>query len=468
MRLKERILGLSKYVVATSFLAMEVFAFIAFSFGASFVLYGSLTLALLVLLILFSIKEIKDRGVTEIIFLLFPLLVFGLITAIGIYIKGHVILGDFTIADQVFIPIALVSMAGCGYLLAINKTFKIKTFLIVIYGALALLTLINLFANLINFGPFYTIIYKGYYMYYAGKRSSVPVNEIAYTLEGLKFIEAEMSHYVLYPALLLTSVFMLFKVNPKENKRDFIIFLSFAVIACLAFIFVPSKLALVAVGMIALIAGVMFLCYKVKGARKVFKIILIIGIIGAATLLLVMLMNNSSALDSFRNFVAGNSFLNRLLNTNSIVSRYNITLTDILGPNFLGFVQVQKGALSPELVNYSGSIFFDTFMTSGLIGVALIVFVCILGLKSFKRFFLEDSSEVNIKITLLGLVVLYILYCSLFYQGEYGVYYYINTPYFMSGPFLVVLFILSYVFSRRFVSTNKEEEKKEVIANEQA
>ena len=279
MRLKERILGLSKYAVAMSFLAMEVFAFIAFSFGASFTLYGGLALALLVLLILFLIKEIKERGVTEIIFLLFPLLVFGLITAIGIYVKGHVILGDFSIAEQVFIPFALVSMAGCGYLLAINKTFKIKTFLIVIYGALALLTLINLLANLINFGPFYTIIYKGYYMYYAGKRSSVPVNEIAYTLEGLKFIEAKMSHYVLYPALLLTSVFMLCKINPKDNKRDFLIFLSYGIIACLAFVFVPSKLALIACGFIALIAAVMFLFYKVKASRKVLKTILFVEIL---------------------------------------------------------------------------------------------------------------------------------------------------------------------------------------------
>ena len=111
MALKEKILGLPKYIIATSFLAMEVFAFIAFSFGSSFVLYGSLTLALSLILILFSIVEIKKRGFSDIIYLLFPLLVFGLITAVGSYMKGHTYLGDFSIADQVFVPISLISTA---------------------------------------------------------------------------------------------------------------------------------------------------------------------------------------------------------------------------------------------------------------------------------------------------------------------------------------------------------------------
>ena len=84
MRLKEKLLGLSKYAIATSFLAMEVFAFIAFSFGNSFVLFGCLSLALLLILILFSIREIKVRGVTDIIFLIFPALMFGLVTALGV------------------------------------------------------------------------------------------------------------------------------------------------------------------------------------------------------------------------------------------------------------------------------------------------------------------------------------------------------------------------------------------------
>ena len=183
-----------------------------------------------------------------------------------------------------------------------------------------------------------------------------------------------------------------------------------------------------------------------------------------------MILNNQSYATGFRNFIAGNHFLNRLFNTNAIVSKYNITLTDVFGSNFLGFVQIQKGYLTPELVEYSGSIFFDTFMTSGVIGVGLMVFVAVLSLKSFKKYILEDEATLNIKVTLLGLVILYILYCALFYQGEYGVYYYINTPYFMSGPFLIVLFILSYVFSRRFLNipSKKVEEKKEEVADEEA
>ena len=194
MSIKEKIKGLSKYITATSFLALEVFAFIAFSFGANFVLYGSLTLALMIILIIFSIAEIKKRGLTDFIYLLFPLFIFGIVTALGMYMRAHANVGDFNIAELVFIPICLISTSICGYLLAINKTFNIKLFLIVIYGALGLLVLINLIANLVNFGAFYTLIYRGFYMYYGGKRSAVPVNEMAYTLVGLKFVEVKFNN----------------------------------------------------------------------------------------------------------------------------------------------------------------------------------------------------------------------------------------------------------------------------------
>ena len=464
MALKEKILGLPKYIIATSFLAMEVFAFIAFSFGSSFVLYGSLTLALSLILILFSIVEIKKRGFSDIIYLLFPLLVFGLITAVGSYMKGHTYLGDFSIADQVFVPISLISTAMCGYLLAINKTFNIKVFLIVIYSALSLLVFINLLANMINFGPFYTLIYKGYYMYYGGKRSAVPVNDMAYTLQGLRFIEVKMSHYVFYPTMLLTSGVMLFKISPKENKKDFLIFAGFTLVALLSLIFVPSKLGLAMIAVNLLVFGYMYLYNRFVKFRKISKILLTIGIIGASILFIIMVLNNQSFAGSFRNIIAGNSILNKLLNTNPIISKYNKMLTDILGANFLGFVVQKEGALTPTLVNYSGSIFFDTFMTSGVIGVAVFSFVTIYSLKSFKKYILEDEHELNIKLTLLAFIIVYFIFSCLFYDGEYGIYYYVNTPYFMSGPFIIVIFLFAYVSSRKYL--NYEVKKKEAIENE--
>ena len=88
---------LHKYGAAISFLAMEIFALIAFSFGSSYILYGALSLALLVLLILFNIKEISVDGMSSIALFFLPLFLFTVVTALGVYSRAHLHEGDFNI-----------------------------------------------------------------------------------------------------------------------------------------------------------------------------------------------------------------------------------------------------------------------------------------------------------------------------------------------------------------------------------
>lgn len=463
MSIKGKIKSLAKYITATSFLAMEVFAFIAFSFGANFILYGSLTLALMIILIIFSIVEIKKRGLTDFIYLLFPLFIFGIVTSLGVYMRAHANVGDFNIAELIFIPIALLSTSICGYLLAINKSFNIKTFLIVIYGALGLLTLINLIANIVNFGAFYTIIYRGYYMYYGGKRSAVPVNEMAYALEGLKFVEVKMSHYLLYPSILLTSSLMLFKVSPKKQLRDFLIFSGYSFIGLLGIILIPSLLGAIIVVMLLLIIGIMFTCYKVPKSRKIFKYALYALIIIFVIVFAIVLINNQSFASGIHNKIASNSILDRLFNSNRFAQRFNPMLDNVIGKNFLGFAVHYITDVYYETATYSGSIFFDTFMTSGVIGVAAMTFTIIYALKCFKNYFKNDNAEERIKATLLAFVLLYFAYACLFYEGEFGIYYYLNTPYYMSSTFILVIFIFSYVVGRKYFEIKNPEPKEETI-----
>ena len=142
----EKLGKLHKYGAAISFLALEIFAILAFSFSGNFVLYGGLALGLVVLLILFNIRQIKVDGISSIALFFLPLFLFTLITAFGVYMRSHAhpAVGHFSVAELVFIPLGLLPIAFSGYVLSIDKTFKIKHFLIVIYGALALLSLINL------------------------------------------------------------------------------------------------------------------------------------------------------------------------------------------------------------------------------------------------------------------------------------------------------------------------------------
>ena len=468
MAFVEKLKSLSKYGIVTAFFAMEVFAFLAFSFGSSFILFGSLSLGLLVLLLIFTFAEININGFTRAAYLLFPIFIFSLLTGLGTYMRAHQAVGDFNVAELVFVPVGIISIYLCGYLLANNKSFKISTFLLVIFSALALLVVINLIVNLINFGAFHTIIYRGYYMYYGGKRSDVPVNEMAYALEGFKFIEVKVDYYSMYPLLLLTSSFFLMNLRKdKANNKYFIIaYCLFTSIALLALIFVPTLRALVYVIAILVVEGFIILFKKTKTPILPFKIILYVLIGLMALVFLIMFLNCN--VSSIHSSIASNGTLNKLFNTNGYAKTYNLTLYDLFskGSRFLGYATgpISYGSSIYEEVHLTGSVLFDNMMTSGLIGNILFFIIIAAGLIGFKKYPRNEDSDFVDFGTLLTFVIAFIFIIMLTYNGEYGVFTKIYRPAYMTGPFMIFIFIISYVFNNKSAIEVKQTE---VINNEE-
>ena len=467
----EKLSKLHKYGAAISFLAMEIFALLAFSFGNNFILYGALSLALCILLVIFNIKEITVDGVSSIALFFLPLFLFTVITAVGVYMRSHALAGHFSTAELIFIPLGLLPISFAGYILSIDKTFKISTFLVVFYSALGILSLINLGVNLVNFGPFYSLIYKDYYMYYGGAMSDVAVGDMAYVLEGFKFIEVKMERYLLFPALLLTSSIALLFISPKERKL-FFTYVAFSAVGLLSLIFVPSKKALLIFILVLVIDAVIFLLKKFVVLRKPAKYVLIVGVSLALLLALFIILNNQSLIPFVHNFTSGNSFLNRLFNSNRYVNKINPLVFDILcSDNFLGFA-VDKSdihSIYPPELHMSGYFYFDTFMTSGVIGVVAIVFALFIGLKGFKNYFLSEKDNFYSKAVLVSLVAFYLIFIGLFNNTEYGVFYTIYQPAFMSGPFMIVIFVFSYVLGRGYepkAVVKEEKPVEEVTVNE--
>ena len=151
----------------------------------------------------------------------------------------------------------------------------------------------------------------------------MPIDKMAYTLEGFKFIEVKMSHYALYPALLLCSSFMLLKTNPKEEKKTFILYVAYTFVGLLALILVPSIYSLFIVIAISLIDGITILYQKVEGIRKPLTYAMYVIIVLGVLLFFVMLINNQSWASGISNIIANNNLLNRLLNTNEIIKPFN-------------------------------------------------------------------------------------------------------------------------------------------------
>ena len=459
----ERLSKLHKYSAAISFLAMEIFALIAFSFGSNYILYGALALALLVLLIIFNIKEITMDGMSSIALFFLPLFLFTVISALGVYMRSYAAIGTFSIAELLFIPLGLLPMSFCGYMLSIDKTFKISTFLIVIYSALGVISLINLVVNLVNFGFFYSLIYKGYIMYYGGAMSSVTVDHMAYVLQGFKFIEVKMERYLLFPTLLLTSSIALFFLSPKEERRMFFTYLAFTLVGLTCLIFVPSLDALLRVIVIGVIDALIFLLKKFTVIRKPAKIALYVILALGGLGYLAIILNNQSALGFIHNITTSNALFNRVFNSNRFVNIYNPTVKDVLcSSNFLGFVGEADAFGNVYPTPVSSNFYFDTFMTSGVLGAVAIIFAFVIGFKGFKRYFSLENDKFYIKASIISLVVFYLIYIGIFNSTDYGVFYEINEPVFISGPFMLMVFIFSYVLAKA-PKVTKEEEKKEEI-----
>ena len=455
-----RIKLLGKYSAAITFLAFEFFALMAFNFSGSFVLFGALSLALCILLVIFNIAEIKSKGLSNVALFFIPIFLFTLLTAVGNYNVIHTkVFGHFSWGETVFIPLGILPMAFVGYMLSIDKNFKLKTFLTVIYSALAVYVFVNLLYNIINFGAFYPIIYKGYYMYYGGVRSELPVNEFAYVLEGFKFIEVKMAHYTLYPLLLLSSSVMLLYTYPKQERGLFITYLVFTLLAIFALVFIPSLLSLGGIAVVGVLLLIIYFGKRYLKARKVFKYILyiVLGLFIAFYLFYVIVVATGIN-ESFT------GLLSKLFVTNKYSQKVNPILVNLFtGSKFLGFFGNPAGVGVIDEVSLSGFFIFDTFMTSGVIGALAIFIFIFLGFKAFKKYFHLHKDEFRLQATLLLFLIVFVGYSAFFNDGEYALYYSIYKPIYLTAPFMLMIFIFFYVISKsKMEEPTKVEEVKEV------
>ena len=469
MSIKEKIKSLPKYSIVTCFLALELFAFLAFSFSGNYLTYGIFAAVLLVLLVLFSFYEIKVDGISKIALLFFPLLLFSLLTAVSYYSLNHQILGDFSMVEVVFLPIGIMSVGFSGYLLSLNKTFKMKTFLIVIYSGLAAITLLNFLTTTINFGPFHTIFYRNAYMYYGGIRSSIRVGEMAYTLEGFRFIETTLSHYTLYPALLLSSSTLLFHISFKEEKKLYILYICFTALAVLVLGLAPSIQGGFAVFSLVLINAYILIVRHFPKAKKGINIALIVLLVILFLFLLMMIMASATEPNFIKNIITGNAFLNKLFITNGYVNKYTLVIRDIFTKEyFLGFSHYFINRDYAVEIHLTGNYLFDTFMTSGVIGAIVLFFFLIKGLVGFNGYFKNEEEKDQHREGTLSFILMFYMYSFLFGDGEYAIFYKLYRPIYMTGPFLLTVFIFFYIGSKRIVKENKKEVKQEEISNENA
>ena len=454
--------NLITYGTVVAFLCLEVLAFLSFTLAHNYILYGCLSLVLAILLFIVTFRQIKKDGIATFAYFVFPLFVFGLLSALSPFVRDSD--GAIGIVNGIFIPITLTFVALCGFFVGHIQKFDLQKVFLVIYGALAVFVLINFIATMVYYVPFYTIIYKNSYIFFEGKPSSVPIGQTAYMLFGFEILEVSVEYWCLYPAILLSSCVALFFIKFKDNKIIFLTYLAFTVLAALSLIFTICKSTLVGDLMIILVLAVIIIAIKIKASRKIIKIAMLVlaGLFVFGSLLLFLnAQTNWSFLSSMQNLVKSNQLLNRLFNANRFSSKINGVLWELFNPgklfgSFVGIVSNEGDGVVQTLTGFWA---FDNLLTTGLFGAIFFAFAFVMGIRRMIKFFKNDTTpEIN-KWLLIAYVTMTFAITFVAHDGTPLINADNLYPIYMFTPFLISLFLLAYTYK----PMEKEEEKKEEI-----
>lgn len=420
--------------VTIALFLMETLAFVSFSLGNSYYLYALIGTLVLLGVIGFSDIKFSKKGYTTVLSFAIPLVIFGVLNFTSGFSRY------FDSITNIFVPVGLAAFAALGYVSNELNGFTLKKAFLFIYGALAILTFINLFYNMIQFVPFYTITFANRYLYYDGLPSPLPIGQIAYFLLGFNFMEVTVEFFALFPSLLSTAVIALFFIDRKKDKKLFVIYAVFAAIGILSLVIMPTKLTLISTFLIAIAIILVLLFAKNKINIKIFKNV---AIVGAALFLVLFVFTYLNANMNF-SFVANNPLLNKIFNANALAVKYNAILKDMFSSGkFLGYNFEEFFDLGVD-IGVSNSWIFDNFIFSGVLGAIAFIAALIFGGRSIYLYCKNSKESTVYKALLVAFVVTFVIYSGTVYDSQPYVYYMNFIPYYMCGPFLVVIFLIGH------------------------
>ena len=457
-KVSKRKINFSAFANVTVFFTFEVLAFIAFSLGTSYILYSVLSLALLVVLLLVTIRQLNKDGLATYAFFLFPIFVYGLLNALSIFSQDSLFILN---GLAFFIPIGMTCFAACGYLVSSIKSFNIGKALFIIYSALAILTLINLFATMIEFAPFYTLLYRNKYIYYDGAISEVPISQMAFALLGFSVSEVSVEYFSLFPSLLLSAVIPLFFLKFKENKTIFLLYASYVFLGFISLLTTVSKMTLISDLFVFIVVVLVLLFAKFGWKGKILKIISIIfGCLFVLGFIVMFLNAQEDATGLFaavQNVISNNAILDRLFNGNGLAIRYNAILNWLMKTNSDGQFVCLFGFVHTSDVYPSNSWFFDNLMTSGIFGSLFFLFFIIVGIRRLTMYFRQSKDLLPYRAMLVAFVFSFLAFSFVNYDATPYVFSKTLSPIYLSGPFLVVLFLMSYAIYQTVNNEKKIE-----------
>ena len=441
------------YITVITFLILEALAFLAFTLTNSIILYSIAGVGLLFAVLYINIDNIKLKDFRPLVFVLVPLVIFGLMHIVSPYLAA-----TNGSAAALLASLAMIAFFALGYLSQTLETFSLSKALLVIYTSLSVLMIISLIFLLIGYRPMYTWFNAGDYIYYQGNR--VLLSENTKMLYGFGIAHVSIQYFQLFATVLFSSVIGLVKISPKQNTREFVLYAFNALVGLISIIFTINKLNLLTFAVIFIYLLVILFLPKDEKGHKIVNYICIV-LLALFVILGLIFVLNSLNVSFVSDIISSNKILDKIFNSNLISSSYldalksNIILNNG-AINWFG-LNVGAGGLYTSEVISSGNILIDTLSYTGVIGCLAFVIFSFFAFKQLITYFYSSKDDDTIRSLVVGFVGTFYLYCMFGYDmtplreidNDFSV-----LPFSFNGLFFVVLFLIG-----RAYLLNKSENK---------
>lgn len=433
-----------------TFLVLEVVALTAFNFGNNSAIFGIGGGVLALGALLFAIMTKKD-------FKSYLILIAPVAMLLFVSILGAVNPFSQIYAKDQYVNIALaVGLPGfliLGFCLRKLGDVKAKTVLLVVGGAFALACVLGLFSTLIEYGLFYSLIYKGTPNYYYNG-SPYDVTKEMYWLMGFEFNEVFVEYGSLFAILPASFLVGLLFISPKKERNEFIICAAIGAIGLLTLLVIPNLKAII---ILAIASGFAFVYKFLKNYKRAQKIIgfSFLGIVALILLFFILALINAAT---------GFHILPRVFVKNGIMQNIVPTLKAVFTPNYDGSTNLF--GIVPDLIANEDALLSNTGVFEvellkevGLFGTLVFVgLVVYIGYLTFK--YLKNSKDEGaVKSVLVVMLLAFFIYESLCYTINVQVHGSSYAAFLKSPVTLVMLFLMGYIIS-------DSHKKKEEATNE--
>ena len=432
-----------------TFLILEIVALTAFNFGNISYIFGLAGALLAIVGFLFVFKMTEDKK--EFLWLSLPVGILFLISGIASF-NGHS--KNFATLGNISLFLSLPAFLLLGFFLRKLNDVKPKNVLFIVGGGLAAITLFGLFSTIIEYGFFYSLIYKSVPNYYY---NGIPydVTKEMFWLSGFEFGEVYIEYGSLFAVLCASFLPGLLFISPKKDRNDFIICALIGGIGILTLLIIPNFKAIL---IVALASSFAFILKFLKNHKKVQEILGIsfLAIIGLGILFFVLALTNAALGFKFTGILDRIFVSNRIMLKTQPIFEALFAKVDGQMVNLFG---LQSYVYNESVLLTETNIFeVELLKEVGLFGATLFLgFVIMMGYfvwKYIKNGKDDDSVKSIVVVLLLSFFVSTSMFNAVIIAPHNDVSY---NPFLRSSLLLVVLFLLGYIYR----APRKEEEKHE-------